>query len=75
MALVYRNIVKQVGAARAMAVSKQNAEKYGETWYWMPDGQMTANAKGRRGYEQFQALAFNPDGSTEIIEANPRSER
>jgi len=64
---VNRNIVKDLPAGQLFSVAVNNATRYNEVWYWMPEGQMAVNAKGRRGYEQYSAVACHPDGRQEVI--------
>ena len=70
MKAVYRNIVKNMPNGQLFAVAIHNAKRYNETWYWMPQGQMAANAKGRKGYEQHSGVACHPDGSQEVVGAS-----
>ena len=70
MKKVYRNIVKGYHIGRLIEICQQNSKKYNETWYILGDSQMAANAKGRKGYEQYEALAYHPNGNVEVIPSN-----
>jgi len=64
---ISRNIVKDLPNSQLFNVAISNATRYNEVWYWMPDGQMAVNAKGRKGYEQYSAVACHPDGSQTVV--------
>ena len=55
--------------ATAIHLAKTN----NQVWYWAPSGQLVFNDKGRKGYEQYSAIACHPDGSQTIIESAPRN--
>ena len=67
------NIVKNLSTGQQLAVAEKKVSENNETWFVLGDSGMVANAYGRRGWEQFTALAFHPDGTKEIIEASPRA--
>jgi hypothetical protein len=69
MKKAYRNIVKGYERNQLVAICKYNAEQYNETWYMLADSGMAANKKDRKGYEQYAALAFHPDGTMTIVQA------
>lgn len=73
MTAVYRNIVKGFSFGRSWEIARHNAAQYNEVWFVLLDAQIAANARGRRGYEQFDAIACYPDGRQETVPANPRA--
>lgn len=67
MKKVSRNKVSGFSVGRLYAIAQNNAKEYNETWYVLGDSGIATN--NRRGYEQYDALTYYPNGQIEIIKS------
>lgn len=72
MRRITRNRVTGYPIGQVMAIAEHNAKERNEIWYAAIAGNMAFNEKGRKGYEQYGAIGYRPDGSVFILEAAPR---
>jgi hypothetical protein len=69
MKKVYRNIVKGYSLGELFAIATHNAKEYNEEWYILGASGMASNAKGRKGYEQYESTKVNPQGKWSAVPA------